>query len=231
LFTFAALTCTMLQLRRKFLQLPLLAAAPFTVARPASAAARLRPGTPSALALTPLPQERVAFRAAGLTGAIVVPAARARILAVLPLPDRDAVLLGFAADAPAGRLDLMAVVTWTPGGLAIAALDVLAWQAGGGAHLTTRVSATADRSGLALQRDAAAPRNRQVWQHESWTDHLDWQGRPPFADRPVRPPSWGSWQRVLANWRAQVITVLEHGCQDVSGALGALSVPPELLVG
>lgn len=194
---------------------PLLAALPALLLPrfAAAGAARLRPGQTSAIALAPLPQERVAFHASGLDGAIVLPAARARLIGLLPLPDRDAALLAFAADSPQAAADLLAVVVWDGAGLRIAALDVLAWQSGDGAHLATR---PAWHGALILARTAAAPRGGLMWRRESWTDYLAWQGAGAFIDRPARPPAPQTWQHSLGIWRSAALARLAAGCRDAT---------------
>ena len=202
---------------------PAIAAAP---ARPKFA--RLKPGQPSALTFNPLPQERVALHAEGLDGSIVLPAPRARLVAILSLTDRDAAMLAFAADTADRRTDLFALVLWTDSGLRIGALDALGMRAAGGAHLTTRLSAHVDGTGLRLERDAAAPRGSLAWRRESWTDYLAWNADGVLIDRPPRPSPPETWQHAFTAWRRQVIAELDRGCTDVSGALADLCQPPVL---
>lgn len=197
--------------------------------------ARLRPDTLSALGFTPLPRERVEFRASGLAGTVIVPVARVALRAVVPLADRAVALLSFAADrdAPAGRLDLAAIVGCDADGLLLLALEVLRWQAepahgGLAATLSTRISATGDRSALLLRRDAAVPRGNLTQRRESWTDVLAWRNAAPLADTPPWPPLKGTWQHRLSQDRARVIAALSARRDAVTEDLLALCGPPTL---
>jgi hypothetical protein len=199
---------------------------------PRSISARLLPGVDGVIGLVPLPPDRVALRADCVAGQIDAPAGRARIAAVLPLADRDVAMLGIAADPPSGgQLDLMAIVGWDGSALRLLALEVLSWQAPGGARLATRVAAVGDRSRLRLARDAAAPRNGGSWRHESWIDLLAWHDGGALADAPPRPPLPGTWQAHLAQSRAGVIARLGMACQSVSDELLALCGPPDIAAG
>jgi hypothetical protein len=213
----------------------LLAAALFGApATPAVAAdhATLRPGVASQIGFSPLPQERVAFRASGLAPAIDLPAPRARIAALLPIAGRQVAVLAFGADPPgsAARLDLAALVGWDGAVLRVLALEVLNWQAASGAWLATRLAATADRTRLLLTREAAVPRGALPWQREHWTDLLGWRDGAALADAPPRPPAPGTWQAQLAAMRARVAVRLAAPCDDVAedviGLLAPSALPP-----
>lgn len=207
-----------LQRRAMLLSLPALM-------RPSPAATE--PVRTGAFRFVPLPHERVALHAAGQDGAIVLPVARARILAALPLAGHDGAIAAFAADTADARIDLFAAVIWDGNGARIAALDVLQRHCDSGAHLTTRIAASGGGGGLQLQRDAAAPRRRLAWRRESWTDYLAWHGTA-FADAPPRAPLPGTWQHTLAAWRLAVLARLNEDCRDLSGPLASLCQPPEL---
>jgi len=201
-------------------------AAPVTVRR-----ARLRPGLASALGFAPLPHERVAFQADGVAGTIVIPVARAGIRAVLPVADRDVALLSFAADPPAGTLDMAAIVGWDGTALRLLALEILRWQAGDAplaAHLSTRIKATADRSRLLLERAAAAPRSGLPLHRESWTDLLAWHPAAAMTDAPAHATPAGLWQRRLADDRARMIARLARPCDALTDDVLALCRPPDL---
>jgi hypothetical protein len=211
----------------------LLAAPLFGVPMPEArvpASAMLRPGTISAIGFAPLPRERVAFRAQGLAPAITLPATRVRRAALLPIADRQLVVLAFAADPnAAARLDLGAFVGWDAGGLRVLALEVLAWRAADGGGFATRLTATGDRTRILLQRDAAAPMGGGTrWRRESWTDLLAWRAGAPLQDAPVRTPLPGTFQAMLAGVRARVAARLARPCTDVGEDLVALIAPESL---
>lgn len=210
-------------------------------AMPAGPRARLRPGQASGLGFTPLPGERVAFRATGIAGSVIIPVARASIRAVLKLADREVALLSFAADpgadgldgdGPPGRLDMAAIVGWDGMALRLLALEPLRWQADPAgptdARLNTRFAATGDRCRLLLQRDAAAPRGALPMHHESWTDLLAWRDGGALADAPAHPSAPGSWQWHLAAARARMIARLARPCDAVTDDVLALCRPPDL---
>ena len=203
--------------------MPLLAALPARFAT-------LHPGIASELGFAPLPQERLAFRAAGLAPAITLPGARARLAALLPIAGRQVAVLAFAADpaSGAGQLDLAAIVGWDGAGLRVLAIEVVRWQAPGGGWLGTRVLATADRTRLLLQRDAAAPRGLRPWQRESWTDLLAWRDGAALADAPAQPPLPQTWQARLAVVRARVASRLATPCADVAEDVIGLISPADL---
>ncbi len=205
----------------------------------APARARLRPDLASAIGFAPLPRERVAFRATGLPGGVILPVARAAIRAVLPLAGREVALLSFAADPspgplPQGQLDLAAIVGWDGAALRLLALEILTWQAASGhdaalgARLTTRIAATGDRTRLRLERDAAASRGNLTARRESWTDLLAWHAGAALADAPQRPPLAGTWQQRLAVARSDMIAFLAHPCDAATEDVLALCGPPDL---
>jgi hypothetical protein len=199
------------------------------VAARAAAPASLRPGTRSDLRFAPLPQERLAFRATGLEPAITLPAPRARLAALLPIAGRQVAVLAFGADpSAAALLDLAAVVGWDGARLRVLALEVLRWQAPGGAWLGTRILATGDRNRLELLRDAAAPRGGRPWRREGWTDLLAWRDGGSLADEPVRVPLPDTFQAGLATIRARVAAHLVQPRQDVGEDLIGLIVPEAL---
>jgi hypothetical protein len=213
--------------RRALLAAPLLGvAAPPGPAR----SAMFRPNIASALGFTPLPLERLAFRAAGLDPAITLPAARARLAALLPIAARQVAVLAFAADPPAppAKLDLGAIVGWDGARLRVLALEVLRWEAPGGGWLDTRITATGDRARLLLHRDAAAPRGARPWQRESWTDSLAWRDGAALADAPVRTALPQTWQARLSAVRARVAARLAAPCQDVAEDVIRLIAPADL---
>ena len=200
---------------------------------PVATRARLRPGLTSVVSLTPLPRERVAFHASGIACTVGTPVARAAIRAVLPLADREVVLVSFAADTDAaGRLDMAAIVGWDGAALRLLGLEVLAWRADASgplaARLTTRIAATADRTRLLLARDAFAPRGPLTMRRESWTDFLAWRDGSALADAPARASLPGTWQNRLADTRTQMIARLARPCDTVSDDVLALCLPPDL---
>ena len=206
-----------------------LLAAVLLPALPAPVAA-LRPDLRSQLRFSPLPQERLAFRASGLTGAVTLPAARARLLALLPIAARQVAVLAFGADPPgsAARLDLAAFVGWDGAGLRVLALEVLGWANGHGGVLASRFAATGDRTGFALVRDAAAPRGAGTWRREHWTDMLAWGVGATLVDAPLRPPLAGTWQAQLGVMRAAVAARLASPCADIGEDLTSLLAPADL---
>ncbi len=211
----------------------LLAAPLFGVPMPEArvpATAMLRPGTLSAIGFSPLPRERVAFRASGLAPTVTLPAARVRRAAVLPIAERQIVVLAFAADpSHAARLDLGAFVGWDTGGLRVLALEVLLWRAADGGGFTTRLAATGDRTRILLLRDAAAPLGGGTrWRRESWTDLLAWRTGEALADAPVRAAPAGTFQARLAVVRARVAARLARPCHDVGEDIVALIAPDAL---
>jgi hypothetical protein len=183
-----------------------------------------------AFGFIPLPLERLAFRVEGLDPAISLPAARARIAALLPIAARQVAVLAFAADPPdrQAKLDLGAIVGWDGARLRVLALEVLRWEVLGGFWLGTRITATADRTRLMLRRDAAAPRGARPWHRESWTDLLAWRDAAALADTPARAPLAGTWQARLAAVRARVAARLAEPCQDVAEDVIRLIAPSDL---
>lgn len=220
--------------RRSLLAAPLLLATPplATGAR-AMTMAMLEPGRNSELGFTPLPLERLAFRAAGVSGAIALPAQRSRLVTVLPIAARQVAVVAFGADPPGApaRLDLAAFIGWDGFRLRVLALEVLDWRDGRGGTLDSRILATGDRTGFSIIRDAAAPRGTRLWRREHWTDMLAWQAGAPLADDPPRPPLAGTWQAALAPRRAAVAARLATPCQDIADDLIRLLAPASLPTG
>ena len=213
--------------RRALLAIPLLGAR----AAPASAAevATLRPGSRSVIGITRLPDQRLAFRASGLGPAITLPATQAGHATLLPIADRQIVLLVFtiASVAPA-RLDLGAFVGWDGARLRVLALEALLWRTPDGGGFSTRARASGDRTRLLLLRDAGAPRGARPWMRESWTDMLAWRGGGSLADAPARVPPPGTWQARLAALRARVAARLEEPRAAITDDLVALFTPGAL---
>jgi len=213
--------------RRALLTAPLLAR-PLSRAR-AGESAMLRPGQSCATDFMPLPRERVAFRAEGLAPMIVLPAARARLAALLPMAGRQIAVLGFAADpSETARLDLGAFVGWDGARLRVLALEPLRWCAGDGSGFNTRLYATGDRTRFYLRRDGAAPIDRMRWRRESWTDLLAWRDGETLADAPARVPPPETWQARLSALRARVAARLERPCDSIGEELLALFRPDAL---
>lgn len=154
---------------------------------------------------------------------IAVPAGRLRQLATFPLGTAQVVVLGFAADLPEGRRDLLAVAS----GGQVRALELLDWQGSDGARLQTRLSAVPDRQRLRLERSASAPRGRGR-RHEDWTDYLAWQEGAAMVDAPVRPVLAGTWQAALAAQRADMRALLADGPRALPPGLLARCPPPRL---
>jgi hypothetical protein len=218
----------MLVTRRALLAAPLLPAPPLPATK-AAATAMLRPGVGTDLSFFPLPQERLGLRAPGL-GVVTLPAARAHLMALLPIAGRQVAVVAFGADPPASlaRLDLAAFVGWDGACLRVLALEVLLWQAEGGGVLSGRFAATGDRTRFALTRDAGAPRGARPWLREHWTDMLAWHDGAALADAPPRPPLAGTWQARLATTRARVAARLAAPCADVAEGLIGLLAPADL---
>ena len=131
-------------------------------------------------------------------GVFSFPARRARLLAVLRLRGEEVVAVAFAADPPGGIQDLLALVG-SDGGLL--ALERLAWQAGPGGTLSTRIAMLPDRSHISLERSAA--RHDDNWRREAWTDYLRLTDGT-LVDAPARPVLPGSWQFGLSRQRAEM---------------------------
>lgn len=195
----------MLRLTRR----TVLASPALLLAGPA-AAARLRPDQDGALALTPDGAGQILFRADGIDGAIVLPAAGARLAMLLPIAGRQVAGITFAADA---TLDLVALIGWDGAMLRILGLEVLGWRRPDGAMLSSRFAGVGDRTRLRITRVAATPRPGLPHHWESWTDLLAWRDGAPLADAPVRPPLPGTAQARLAAFRRRTIAFLEPPVQ------------------
>jgi hypothetical protein len=154
---------------------------------------------------------------------VIVPAARARVLAGMRLGGSDVACLDFAADMAAGERDLFAVAAAGR----VVAIDVLAWRGSDGSRLYTRLSLVPDGWRLRLQRTAAAPSGRGV-RREAWTDYLAWQAGGAMADAPVRPVLPGTWQAALAEQRREALALLVVPPGGVPEALVAALPPPHL---
>jgi hypothetical protein len=145
------------------------------------------------------------------------PAARARLIAVLEmgalsLPKPMAVI-GFAADLPEGRQDLLAFVD--AGGV-LRALEIGAWRGADGTVLTTRAVMLPDRRHIALERQAA--RRDIVWRRESWTDYLRAEGDD-LVDAPQHAVPEGTWQHALIAGRLAMADRLRLPCHAVTADL------------
>jgi hypothetical protein len=152
---------------------------------------------------------------------IIVPAGRARVLAMIPLGAATAWALGFAADLPEGGRDLVALAALGR----VLALELLSWHGADGSRLQTRLSAVPDRQRVRLERLASAPRGRG-YRHEEWIDYLAWQELAPMTDAPVRPVLAGTWQAALAGQRDCVRALLAGGPAWVAPELLACCPAP-----
>jgi hypothetical protein len=154
---------------------------------------------------------------------ITVPAARARVLAIIRLGDVPAACLAFAADLPEGTRDLFAVAAAGR----VTAIDLLTWRGTDGSRLFTRLSAVPDGCRLRLERTASAPRGRGV-RREAWTDYLAWRAGGAMTDAPVRPVLAGTWQAALAEQRGSGLALLTEPPNGVPAALAAALPAPHL---
>lgn len=180
------------------------------------------------LALSALVLWRAPLRGADLfaepvepLGGIVVPAERARVLAVAALGGTPSVLLAFGADTAAGQRDLLAVAA---GGVLVA-LEPLIWRGTKGSRLTTRATFVPDGQQLRLQRIGTVPRGKG-YHREDWTDYLTWTIGAPMRDAPVRPVLAGTWQAALSEQRAAMRAMLGVGLHSVPAALLAACPAP-----
>lgn len=189
------------------------------VTRPAFAAT-LMPDAPGKLTLTSAAGGLVALRSDNVAGEVLLPAGRARLVAVLPIAGRDIVAVGFADDPTGGGgdLELVAFVGWDGSWLRVLALDVLGWQGMDGSLLWSRMAATSDRMKLRIERDTAGPRagRTRAWEH--WTDYFVWQEGGALADAPVRPALPETWQARLAQRRKRAAVLLSAPMTAVTPA-------------
>jgi hypothetical protein len=154
---------------------------------------------------------------------VLVPTARARLLARVRLGGDETVFLSFAADLPEGERDLFAIAAAGR----IIAVDVLAWRGTDGSRLYSRLSTVPDGRRVQLERTASAPRGHGV-RREAWIDYLAWQAEGAMTDAPVRPVLAGTWQAALAEQRAAILGLLAVNLPGVPAALVAAVPPPHL---
>jgi hypothetical protein len=185
----------------------------------ASALLIARPVVASQMALEPAGDDQAAFRVDGIDGAITVPAARARIAFALPIAGREVAGVAFAADPPAGSLELVALCGWDGACLRILGLEMLSYAGADGASLASRFAGVGDRTRLRVERTASVPRPRLPLRWESWTDLLAWRDQAPLADMPVRPPLPDTRQAALTAARSRVAVLLSDPCQAVTNSM------------
>lgn len=176
-------------------------------------------------ALAPAPGERARVCAAGLPGAVWLPARRIRIKAQFTLGGEAAALVAFGADSwPAATADLIAIVRAGHDGPRIAGLELLEWHRADGLHLSTRPSLVPGGDRLALARAAARPLSGgRAWRRESWTDYLRAVAGQPTTDDPARAPLAGTWQAALSSRRQSIEAELAPGRTSLTEPLLALA--------
>jgi hypothetical protein len=154
---------------------------------------------------------------------VLVPAARARLLARVRLGGHDTAFLAFAADLPDGERDLFAIAAEGR----IMAIDVLNWRGADSGRLFSRLATVPDGRRVRLERTASAPRGRGM-RREAWIDYLAWQEDGAMIDAPVRPVLTGTWQAALAAQRAAMLGLLAVKLHGVPPSLVAALPPPNL---
>jgi hypothetical protein len=136
-----------------------------------------------------------------------LPALRARLLSILPIADREVMIVAFGVDRePPITQDLVAIIGWDGGQERILDVESLSWHRPDGADLSLRLFATADRQRLMLSYLATTPRHSATdLVRTGWNDFLEWQDGAALVDAPPRPPIPESPQRYLAEIRARVL--------------------------
>jgi hypothetical protein len=208
--------------RRRLLAAPAVLLAPLNFARPPERVARLRPGQPGQVGpvfLDPSGSGARTFHADGVPGAVSLPSPDARLVALLPIAGREIACIAFPADAPSGRLELMALAGWDGDALRLLGLEVLGWTGADGGTLSSRFAGVGDRTRLRIEREGATPRPGRTRQWENWTDYLAWRDHAPLAAALVRTPLPGTSQARLAALRDQTDALLPTSRQSVSPAL------------
>ncbi len=149
-----------------------------------------------------------------------LPALRARLLSLLPIADREVMVVAFGVDsAPPATQDLIAILGWDGEQERILGIESLSWHRPDGADLALRLFATADRRRLLLSYMATTPRrSASDLVHASWNDFLAWQDAAALVDAPPRPPIPGSRQRFLAEIRSRVAAILATPTTSISAA-------------
>jgi hypothetical protein len=147
--------------------------------------------------------------------ALRLPGKQIRLLALLPLADREIVAAGIALGDGSGT-ELLAFAGWDGACARLLGLEVLAWAAPG-QRLDTRVQASPDGRHVRLLRtlaviraktDAAAAGHAQTPFRFIWNEWLRWQDHAPLADAPVRPAIPGGMPARFAAIREKVAALL-----------------------
>lgn len=198
-----------------------------------------------ALRLERVDDTTMALTADGVARPLLLSGTKIRLLAPLPLGDSSLAAAMFTLAGGNAWLDIAAIARHDGLRIYLLALEPIAWRGRDGARLATRLSATGDRLGLRLRREAALPRSPTLWQREAWTDYLRWEkpldGTPGrLVDAPVRPPLPETRQHAIALLRRQAATLVasspaalnpallaEVGLQAATFSL-SVSVPPSM---
>ena len=168
-----------------------------------------------ALRLEAGPGEMVALTGPGVRRALLLPGGGARLLAPLACGGEMVTVAGVVL----GRVEWAALAVALEDGVALLALEPLAWRGSGGARMETRLAGTGDRRHVLCRRDTAVPAGPTLWRREAWTDTLAWRAPVGLVDAPVRAPLAGTRQHVVAGWRRAAAAVVAGGPSVVAPAL------------
>ncbi len=168
---------------------------------------QLRPESPPAKFSLAIDDALLRITIEGVVVPFEIPALRARLLSILPVADREVMIVAFGVDRePSITQDLIAIIGWDGSTERILGIENLSWHRADGADLSLRLFATADRRRLLLSYLATIPRRSATdLVRTGWNDFLQWQDGAALVDAPPRPPIPDSAQRYLADIRARVL--------------------------
>ncbi len=165
------------------------------------------------LRLEPAGAEMVALTGPAIRRPLLLPAAGAVLLPQLACAGEILTVTRFALEEDGAMLEWAILALAQDGVVALLALEPLSWRGAtqdgrGGARMTTRLSATSDRTRVQWLRDVAIRQTPTLWRRESWIDYLAWTPPQGLIDAPVRAPLPGTHQHMVAIWRRRAAALV-----------------------